>query len=205
MNRIWVGIVTLCASGGVSLGVLNPVGPFVGQVREPLNFSNTNISADQPIFGGAGHLISHNGQTLIHLLLGDTLSGDTVSPHTGMYILGWTEGPGIFTFSPPVQMFGAYWNNNSGANDATVQFFDAGNSLIGTQTATIPAPGNTWVWNGWASSTPISRISVLGNGVLNGFLWTDDLEASYVPGPGALALAVLGSPLLMRRQRTARM
>src|SRR6185436_18643590 len=103
-----------------------------------------------------------DGTTYIHLLLGDTFGGVTVSPRTGSYILGWTEGPGIFQFTTPVQRFGAYWANNS--------------------------------------TVAVARVVVSGNGVLNGFLWFDDLEAT-VPAPGAAVLLGIGLPWLARRRR----
>lgn len=195
-----VTIAIVLSLARVAAADITPLTPFVGQLREPLDFSNTRISADQPIFGGAAHLVSHNGNTLIHLLLGDTFGGVTVSPHTGSYILGWTEGPGIFEFGTPVQQFGAYWANDSGVAGASVAFYDAGNTLMGTMPATDPANGS-WTWNGWQSTTPISRIVVSGSGALNGFLWFDDLEAT-VPAPGAAAVLVgIGLPGLARRRR----
>jgi hypothetical protein len=180
---------------------ITAIGPFVGALREPLNFGFTRISADQPIFGGQANLISHNGVTFIHLLLGSTLGGDAVTPRTGSLILGWTEGPGIFTFSTPVSRFGAYWNNNSGTSGALVEFFDASNSLIGTAPATIPAPGNVWTWNGWDfGATPVSRIRVIGFGIINGFLWTDDLEMTPIPAPASLCVLAPALCLLRRRR-----
>jgi hypothetical protein len=47
---------------------------------------------------------------------------------------------------------------------------------------------------------PISRISVTGNGVLQGFLWFEDLELSYVPGPAG-AMALLFAAVMWRRRR----
>ena len=194
-----VAALSFVAFPGVGFADITPIGPFTGQYSEPLNFSNTNISASQPIFGGRARLDSHNGQTLIHLLLGSTLSGDPVTPRTGQYILGWTEGPGVFVFTTPIVKFGSYWNNNSGVSNATVKFYDSGNVLVGMQTAITPAPGNVWVWNGWESTTPVSRMVVEGSGVLNGFLWFDDLEITQVPGPGGAVVLALG--VLMRRWR----
>jgi hypothetical protein len=185
--------------GGAAAADITPVVPFVGQLREPLNFSTTRISADQPIFGGAAHLVSHDGNTYIHLLAGDTFGGVTITPRTGGFILGWTEGPGIFQFATPVQRFGAYWANNSTVAGASVAFYDSSNTLLGTMPATDPSNGS-WTWNGWESTTPFSRVVVSGSGILNGFLWFDDLEAT-VPAPGAAVLLGIGLPWLARRRR----
>ena len=59
-------------------------------------------------------------------------------------ILGFTTGPGIFEFDSPVHRFGAWWNNNSGASGATVEFMDESGEVFATVAATNPAPGNVW-------------------------------------------------------------
>jgi hypothetical protein len=200
-SRFGIVAVPALVLAGVAAGDVIPIAPFTGEFSEPLNFSNTNISASQPIFGGRAHLNSHNGQTFIHLLLGDTIGGDTVTPRTGSYILGWTEGPGVFVFDTPVARFGGYMNNNSGVSDATVMFFDVANNPLGTRVATAPAPGNVWTWNGWESDVGIARIEVHGTGLLNGFLWFDDMEMTTVPAPGGIAAAALALAIGARRRR----
>jgi hypothetical protein len=180
---------------------IQSIDPFVGDRSEPLNFGFTAIVARFEIFQGAGALASFDGHTtVIHLLFADTFAGDTVTPRTGPNILGFTQGPGIFEFDPPVQRFGGYFNNNSGADDATVDFRDVSGNLIGTRIASTPAPGNQWVWNGWESDTPVSRVAVTGNGVIHGFLWFDDMEISTVPSPGGTTLLLVAAGLLRRRR-----
>jgi len=196
-----VAIVAVAALCGPAAADVVPIGTFSGEFHEPLNFSNTNISASQPIFGGRAHLNSAHSQTSIHLLLGDTFAGDTVTPRTGSYILGWTEGPGNFVFDTPVTRFGGYINNNSGANDAVVRFFDAAGLLMATLNATTPAPGNVWVWNGWESTVGIGRIEVTGNGTLQGFLWFDDMEMTTIPAPGTACAALAVVSLAAARRR----
>ncbi len=193
---------TTCLSVSVAAhGAIIPAGPFVGDQREPLNIAGSSIVADFTIFAGQAHLKSFDGTTTaIHYLFNDSLGGDNVSPRTGSHILGWTQGPGNFTFSPAVTKFGAYWNNNSGANDAAVKFYDNAGNLIDTATASVPAPGTAWAWNGWESTgAAIARIEVTGNGILNGFLWFDDLEKTAVPGPGS-GLSVAAATLALRRR-----
>jgi hypothetical protein len=188
-------------AGGVRLGSAcgrRADRPFVGEFSDPLNYPGTAIVPQFSIFGGRASLNSHNGSTLIHYLLSSSLGGNLVSPRTGAHILGFTEGPGIFLFDPPVQRFGAYFNNTSGADDATCEFFGPGNEPLASLVATTPAPGNQWVWNGWESDVPISRI------VVTGILWFEDLEITTVPAPGAAAavwIVLLGA---VRRRRPPR-
>jgi hypothetical protein len=192
--------------GGVAAAQVTPIEPFVGEKSDPLNYPFTLIAAEIPIFGGQAKMQSHDGvATYIHLLASSTLGGDPVTPRTGARILGFTQGPGILLFDPPVRQFGSYFNNNSAADDGTADFYGVDGELLASLSVDIPVQGNVWTWNGWESSEPISRVVLTGNGILNGFLWTDDLELSYVPEPGgALALGVAAVWLLRRRRRPDR-
>jgi hypothetical protein len=191
-------LTVLLAMSPVSAANVVPIGPFTGDYSDPLNYPFTAIVASFDIFGGAASLNSHDYETTyIHLIISSTFGGVQVTPYTGSRILGFTQGPGIFDFDEPARRFGAYWNNNSGAANALVEFFDVNGNLIDTQTAT--APVGAWTWNGWESDIPIGSIHVTGFGVLSGFLWFDDLEMNIVPAPGGLAL--LGLVLVMRRCR----
>lgn len=191
-------VLTTCALTHAA-GQTTPIGPFTGDRSDPLNYPGTTIVARFPLFEHTGALRSHDGRTAIHYLLNDTFLNDVVTPRTGTHILGFTQGPGVFEFDPPVRRFGAYFNNNSGADDATVVFRDAGGAIIDTEIATVPFRGNVWVWNGWQSTTPIASATVTGNGVINGFLWFEDLEISYVPEPAGLGGLLLLALLIRRR------
>lgn len=190
----------LLAAPSVAIGNVVPIGPFTGDYSEPLNQPFTLIAASIDIFDGAASLNSHDYETtLIHLIISSTFGGVQVTPHTGSRILGFTQGPGIFDFEEPARRFGAYWNNNSGTANAIVEFFDVGGNLVDTQQAVVPL--GVWTWNGWESDVPISSIRVTGFGVLDGFLWFDDLEMSVFPAPGGLALFALGLMMGGRRRR----
>src|SRR5262245_29543853 len=165
-----------CFSVFVALGLIasaaaqiQPIAPFVGAVRDNVDsYTSTFIISDHlTILGGDLTVRSHNGNTLVHLISGSTLGGDHVAPRSPAWMLGVTEGPMIWDFNTPALQIGAYWDTNSGANDATAQFFDATGDLIGTQVVTIPAATNQWIWNGWQSSVPIGRMVITGNGVLH--------------------------------------
>lgn len=204
-TRLTICTAKLILLAGAAMGDVLPIDVFSGDLHEPLNASGTTIVAHYPIFGGAGALDSWDGHTTyIHYLLSDTFNGDPVNPRTGSHILGFTQGPGVFHFDPPIRRFGAYFNNNSGTDGAVVQFFDAAGGSLGTKSAVTPAAGTAWVWNGWESDTAIGSISVLGNGIINGFLWFDDLEIGYTPEPSALlGLSLLGG-VAVRRARSGR-
>jgi hypothetical protein len=172
---------------------IQPIPPFVGAVRDSVDsYTSTFIISDHlTILDGGLTVRSHNGSTLVHLISGSTLGGDRVVPRSPSWMLGITEGPVIWEFNTPALQIGAYWDTNSGANDATAQFFDVGGDLIGTQVVTIPSAANQWVWNGWESNVPIGRMVITGNGVLHGFLWNDDFEMTSVPEPASGLMLVL--------------
>jgi hypothetical protein len=108
-------------------------------------------------------------------------------------------------FTQPVSQFGGYWENNSHADDATAEFFDVNQNLIDTQVVPVPVNGQHWVWNGWQFDTPVSRIRVTGNGLINGFIWYDNVELTVAtPEPIATGtLLPLGYFLIRRRIRNS--
>lgn len=186
-----------------------PLQPFTGELSEPLDFPagqfGVTIVAALPIFSGAMIVTTPLFPiTAVHYLFQNSLSGDVVTPRTGGHFLGTTQGPQEWQFPTPIRRIGSYFNNNSGADDATIEFFGLGGVSLGTRVATIPAPGNVWTWNGWESDVPITKMIMRGNGALNGFLWMDDLELTLVPGPGTGAAAALALGLLGGRPRRIR-
>lgn len=62
-------------------------------------------------------------------------------------------------------------------------------------TANVPFAGpgpSPWTWNGWQSDVPIGRIVVTGNGIVNGFLWYENVQIDFaVPGPGGGAVLLI--------------
>jgi len=181
---------------------ITAIGPFVGSLIDPLNAPGTTIVSSYDIFGGAGSLNSFDGKTTsIHYLLRDTFSGDLVTPRTGGHILGFTTGPATFVFDTPLVRFGAYFENNSGEDDALVEFFGAGGALIGTATADTDADLQDWTWNGWESDVGIASIRVTGNGIIDGFLWFDDLQGDPIPAPLSVGVFVAGAIGIARRKR----
>lgn len=192
-------------------GDIVEIAPFVGQVRDNLSgYTQTFIIDDQiTVLGGALTVRSHDGSTLVHLISGSTFGGDHVAPRSPAYMIGVTEGPAIWQFNTPARRIGAWWDTNSGADDAQAQFFDAAGALLGADVLTIPRSLQGWTWNGWESTgSPIARMVITGNGALDGFFWTDDLEFTPIPEPGAgmmlLAAALLARCARWRRKDDAR-
>jgi hypothetical protein len=97
----------------------------------------------------------------------------------------------------PISRFGAYFQNNSRFDDATVDFYDVDNQLIGSVTATVPKSLRAWTWNGWQSDVPIRRVVVTGNDTafLHGFIWFDDVTVTTVPPPPAMIIRPVNNVL----------
>ncbi|MFQ5414104.1 MAG: PEP-CTERM sorting domain-containing protein [Phycisphaerae bacterium] len=180
---------------------IHEVGPFEGALSEDLDsFPTTMIVSELDLFGGAATLSGVSGDTTVHLLLADTFGGDTVLPRSSPFMVGVTE-PAVWAFDTPLLEFGGYFENNSGADDATAEFFDDAGILIDSRTIEIPVDAQSWTWNGWQFDVPVSRIEVTGNGVLGGFIWYDDMELTAVPEPATLGLLLTGIALASRRRR----
>jgi hypothetical protein len=86
-------------------------------------------------------------------------------------------------FTPPLVRFGCYFQNNSRFDDATVDFYDVSDTLIGSETAKVPKTFRGWTWNGWQSAVPIHRLVITGNDAafLHGFIWFDDVQVTTAP------------------------
>ena len=110
-----------------------------------------------------------------------------------------SQSRGLWEFNTPALKFGGYFATNSGADDATVDFYDENEQFIGSMVATIPND-QTWVWNGRESSTPIARMVVTGNGAGSAMIDYDDMELVVVPEPSGLALMALAGLALRRRR-----
>lgn len=166
-----------------SAGVLTS-GPFSGDYSDDFN-RFTSVQAEQvlPVFEQTATVSNLTTDGAIKIEISSTLGGDDVSARTG-WMMG-QLGIARWDFPTPAVRFGGYFENNSGADDATLVFYDENLAVIDTLVASIPAAGGTWLWHGWQSDTPFARIDVTGNGLINGFIWYEDLQVTYVPEPAA--------------------
>lgn len=191
-------VITAPASAAVTTA-----GPFVGDYHDNFDqyWPNVNAVQELDVFDHHGVIRNLTSGGAIKIELGSELNGDLVLPinKTMMGQLGIAD----WVFNQPVSRFGGMWENNSHADDATVTFFDSNNNLLGTQIANVPTNGQTWVWNGWQSDVPIKRIHVVGNGIINGFIWYENMEMSVaVPEPaGCIACISIAVSLMRRGQR----
>jgi hypothetical protein len=65
-----------------------------------------------------------------------------------------------------------------------------------------PVQAQTWTWNGWESDVPVKSIQVVGNGLINGFIWYDNVQMTLaVPEPGAIGAITVASLWLCSRKR----
>jgi hypothetical protein len=168
-------LVAVAASSLVSADVTT-LGPFAGTVVDTFDQHSSNMAVQSlTVFGGLGAIENLTDGGAIKVEFASSFNGDLVVPISDM-MMG-QLGIAQWVFDEPVCRFGGWFENNSGADDATVAFYDADDSLIGEMIAAIPAAAQQWTWNGWTSDVPISRIVVTGNGILNGFLWYENVQA----------------------------
>lgn len=173
---------------------ITPIAPFTGTHFD--NFNNIGPGGSGgfqqiDVFNGFATVVNTTAGGALKLEFSSMLGSDLVVPRSPPLIFG-QIGISEWTFDLPISRFGGYWENNSRFDNAVVQFFDSGNNLIGSTTATVPRFAQAWTWNGWQSTTPISKLTVTGNDVefLNGFIWWEDFNVTVasVPEPGTWAL-----------------
>ncbi len=183
-------------------GAIVPVGPFTGDFSDTFDrFSSTDAVQSLSVFDDQATLNNLSEGGAIKIEFNSQLNGDLVVPRSGMMV--GQLGIGLWDFATPALRFGGYFENNSGADDATLFFYDASDNLIDTVIASVPVAGGTWTWNGWQSDVPFQRIEVVGNGVIDGFIWYEDMQLVAVPEPasGALLFSVLAFTALQGRAK----
>ncbi len=161
------------------------VPPFTGQASDNVDDiippGNFLIDAQIDVFEGQATFVSMvdpPNNTTIHLWGGSCIGGDCSIPRSSPYLIGSTTTQAI-EFNTPAFRFGSYFTNTSGADDVTATFYDENGEVLGIVNVDVPAPGTLWYWNGWSSDVPFARIEFVGNGLLEGFIWFDDLEVNF--------------------------
>jgi hypothetical protein len=161
-----------------------PIGPFSGQYQEGFEGPQVVFTPCMPagVFGGTAQLCTIN-------MTGGCLTATgwifqcLINAHGGSWFFGSATEAVEYTFTNPATRFGGYFGTNSGSPDAAIDFYDAGNNLIGSSTAVFS--GNcAWAWSGWQiPGNGASRIVVTGLNPFGGaFVDMDDMEVDYTPG-----------------------
>ncbi|NNF44649.1 MAG: hypothetical protein HKO59_11145 [Phycisphaerales bacterium] len=200
----FIGLVALGATAASAVaGVLDPIGPFVGDASEDFESFTLGAGPSIDIFFNETVVGEPLGSVApVFVTSGSSFLGSTISAHTGLRFAH-TTSPVEFTFFEPIRQFGGYVATNSGSDGGTVEFFDADDELIGTMPldVTFTIPSAAYTWNGWSSSVPFTRVRITGNGVLEGFLGYDDMQLSFVPGAPCVGLLVVAAIGRRRRRR----
>ena len=178
------------------------IDPFTGDYTDTFDqYSSTMAVQTLDVFDGTATLSNLSTGGAIKIEWSSTLNGDHVGPISGM--MAGQLGIGRWVFDQPALRFGGWFENNSMADDASLNFYDETNRYIGHAVADIPVDGEQWIWNGWESTIPIKTIEVIGNGLINGFIWYENMQVTYVPEPASLSLLILGgfTALSLHRRR----
>jgi RNA polymerase sigma factor (sigma-70 family) len=165
-------------------GVAN-IGPFAGTASE--GFDHLGLTGAQQmvrVLGGSATVSNLTQGGALKIERYSSLDGVAVTARSAALMLG-QLGISEWVFNPPLIKFGGYFANESRFDDATVDFYDMNEALIGTVTASVPKNLRGWTWNGWRSSVPIRRLVITGKdtGFLHGFIWFDDMQASPAREP----------------------
>src|SRR5947209_20055484 len=133
-SLLWIALSTpLFVPRAAQAGIV-PIGPFVGTSSE--NFDSTGVDgATQTltVFGGLATIQNLTAGGALKVERSSSLDGDLVVPRSDPWMVG-QLGIARWTFSQPVSEFGGYFENNSRFDDAAVDFYDTGGSLIGSLT-----------------------------------------------------------------------
>src|SRR5688572_3540189 len=126
----WMGFVAASVlSASIACAVVTPIGQFIGDFHDTFDQWNaTNATASLPTFDDHGSIVRVGTDGSIKTEFSSQLGGDLVVPITDMMI-GQLCIPD-WIFNEPASRFGGYWESNSHADDATLQFYDTGDNLL---------------------------------------------------------------------------
>jgi hypothetical protein len=132
------------------------------------------------VFNGEADINCPSGGTCAHITGGWGFMC-SIGPHGGIRLFGSPGGAVQYDFKKECTMFGGYMGTNSGAPGGTIEFYDAGGNLIGSDSLNVTADC-TWRWNGWSTSTPFKSVIVRGGHSSQGFVMMDDMEVTFASG-----------------------
>jgi RNA polymerase sigma factor (sigma-70 family) len=168
-------------------GPIAQLGPFQGTASERFDALGVDVTQQGiSILGRTATVSNVTRGGALKIASGSSLGGVLVTPHSPSFMLG-QVGISEWVFSTPLTKFGAYFANNSRFDDASVDFYDVNDTLIGSETARVPKSLRRWTWNGWQSGVPIHRLVITGKDAefLHGFIWFDDVQVATAPRPAS--------------------
>lgn len=187
---------------------ITTIDEFTGTHTEDYDSITGVAFQELPIMNGLVTLRNLTDGGAIKIEPNSALNGDWVFPRSGIRMMG-QLGILEWEFSQPIIQFGSYFENNSGTDDAVIEFFDLNDTSLGIFDVDTSASSQQWTWNGWESDDPISRMVVTGNSstFLNGFIWYDDTQVTIasVPEPSSILMMLgAGTMFLLRRKKLQR-
>jgi hypothetical protein len=211
MKKLLLGTIMLVPSA-LSLAQLTSTGPFAGTMSEGFeNFASATHYPTMSIMGGGATMNSTTSAAqhmYVYALNGWGLGNNgAAGVHGGNQGLGLedvvatdgTQDADILFGGAGVSSFGGYFAQNDPAGTALLQFFDSANVQIGTDQALTNTTSNVLTWQGYNSTTAISRVHFVSR---DAYIAMDDLQAnSAVPEPASFAVLGLGALALIRRRR----
>jgi len=184
---------------GSAMADVTPIGEFTGDAFEGFENIAPPGPFDGTVFGGQATMEDEFADPVIAT---NFFSGDgevQLFPYDGNFMglspTGWTT----FTFDTPVTQFGGFFGQVNDFPSDAVTFFDEQGQEIDSIDFDLPV--GEWTWHGWESDVPIASIEILAGE--NPTLTTvyDNLQVTFVPAPGALALLAVGACAPRRRRR----
>jgi hypothetical protein len=189
----------VCAATSAVGAQVTPIGEFVGDATETFENIGPPGTFSGAIFGGDALMQDVlAGNPVITFNLSDGVNNLFAYDGTfmGLSPTGWTS----FTFDTPVVKFGGFFAHLTSSNPtSSISFFDETGGLIEAQTLSVVY--NEWNWFGWESDTPIGSIVINIAETPGATGVYDNLQITYVPAPGALALLAVGACVSRRRRR----
>ncbi len=211
-NRAVIGICLAAISfelcTGAAFADIVEIGEFVGTHSEEYDDIPGVSFQELPVMDGLATLFNLTDGGAIKIEPNSTFNSDTVLPKSNPKMMG-QLGILKWEFSQGVTQFGSFFENNSGTDDAVIEFFDKNDVLMGTFDVNVSTSAQQWTWNGWESDTPFTSIIVTGNSdaFLNGFIWYDNTQATIaaVPEPAGVLILVVVSMFAFGKRQPKRM
>ncbi len=182
LSKVLIASAVATFAGAASAQIV-PTGPFTGAQSESFEtqtagqFTTCIVGR---VFNNTADLCDPSGNS-IHITSGWGFFC-TIFPNAGGKFSASAGGPAVYTFDQPATRFGGFFGTNSGTADATMEFYDAGNNLISSQVASVPATCS-WGWQGWAvvGGPGIKSVKIIGLNGFNGggFIDMDSMEVDY--------------------------